>query len=628
MPQPPALVDVAGPGNPAAGEKFALLIGVPEASFDPNERKYAEADVVALGSQFQDLLKVPADHIVFMTRQASAAISWRRMPTKANILEQLELLAAGLREQDTLIVAVAGQGVQLADADEPSFYPIDAKPSDPSTLIPLSSFRRPMERSRAGLKFLLVDAGRSDPLNRAPRVEARARPSARPADPSQVITFLSCSRGERAFEDPQSRHGIFFHYLIEGLRGPADLDQDGLGTVGEIQAYVYRNVRNFARDQYAALQQPELSGSVVPGEIFVALRPASVLLKRAKALYDQRKYEEVISVCTRLIQFDSRLPEAYHLRGNARILDSRESAAASLEDFTAAIRNSPRFTQAYFDRGRLLLELGELDQAIADFNEASRLGDSSRDLRFFRGRALLHREKFAEAVADLTEAIRLEPESADSHLNRGIAFFRLGRLKEALSDHERAIRLEPKMARAYLNRGVVRLKLDDLDGAITDFDVTIQQARRTNDVSTMASAYFDRGRAFYLKKDYERAIEDWERVARNLDDRDCMTLDFLGLAYAKIQNPFKATRYFEDAVRLDDTRTYAPAHAHLGDIRCQQKDYVSAIKECTTAIEIDPTFVEAYSTRSRAFKEMKQLDRASEDEKRVEQLRRRGSPTK
>jgi serine/threonine-protein kinase len=236
------------------------------------------------------------------------------------------------------------------------------------------------------------------------------------------------------------------------------------------------------------------------------------------------------------------------------------------------------------------------------------------------GLVLIHRNKFQAAAFELGESIRLGPDSADAYLNRGVARYRLKLLKEAQADFDRALALEPGMARAYLGRGVARLTSNDPDAAITDFDQAIQRSRRASDRSTLSAAYFDRGRAFYLKKDYPRAIEDWERVARNLDDRDSMTLDFLGLAYSMSRNEVKASRYFEDAVRHDTSRTYAPAHAHLGAVRYNQKDFEAAIKECTTAIEIDPNLIEAYRTRSRAFTATNQLDRARADEERADAL--------
>jgi tetratricopeptide (TPR) repeat protein len=324
------------------------------------------------------------------------------------------------------------------------------------------------------------------------------------------------------------------------------------------------------------------------------------------------------------LQYDPRLAEAYHLRGKARVLDSREAAAPAIDDFSAAIRQARGFAEAYFDRGLLELETGAVEPAIADFNEAARLGPPSRDLSFYRGMALLQNNQPKEAVVDFSAAIRSDADDADAYLNRGIALYRLGQPREALADYERALAINPRSGRAYLNRGAVRLTLGDAEGALADCDLAIQHARRAGDVASLAPAYFNRGRAFYLKHDYARAIDDWERVARNLDDRDCMTLDHLGLAYGKLQNEARAARYFEDAVRLDDTRSYAPAHAHLGAVRYKQKDYEGAVKECTTAIEIDPTLGEAYATRGRAQQALGRLADAQADAKRAEELRKKG----
>jgi tetratricopeptide (TPR) repeat protein len=352
------------------------------------------------------------------------------------------------------------------------------------------------------------------------------------------------------------------------------------------------------------------------------------LLKRAQELFADRRYGEVVSLCTRLLQDDGRLAEAYHLRAKARLLDGRGSAAA-LADLTAAIKNAPSFAEAYFDRGLLHLEAGAVGLALFDFDAAIRQGMTGRDVSFYRGMAHLQGERFTEAVDDFNGAIRSDPELAAAYLNRGIAHYRLDRLKEAMADHTKAIALDPRLARAYLNRGVVRLKRGDLDGAVADFDQAVEQSHRSGDYSSLAPALFDRGKAFYLKKDYARAVDDWERVVRSRRDDDSMTLDYLGLAYSQLQNEPRATRYFEDAIRVDVTRSYAPAHAHLGAVRYNQRDYVAAVNECTTAVAIDPSLAEAYSTRGLAFQALKQPDRARADQEEAGHLRagrREGGP--
>ena len=288
------------------------------------------------------------------------------------------------------------------------------------------------------------------------------------------------------------------------------------------------------------------------------------MLKRAGELFANRQFAEAVSVCTRLLEGDRGMAKAYHLRGKARLLASQDASSAALADFTAAIKNARSFAEAYFDRGLLYLETGAFRAALSDFDEAIRQGMTGRDVSFYRGMAYLQSERFAEAIDDFSAAIRLDPELAAAYLNRGVARYRLDLLKEAMADDTRAIELDPRLARGYLNRGVVRLKRNDLDGAVADFDQAIEQAHRSGDLSIIAAAHFDRGKAFYLKKDYTRAIDDWERLVRDRNENDSMTLDYLGLAYSQLQNEVKAARYFEDAIRVDSAHAYAPAHAHLG----------------------------------------------------------------
>src|SRR5690242_18707489 len=83
----------AGTERAIAGEKYALIVGVQEYEGDVSSLRYAEGDAIALFEVLREVVKVPADHIVLMTQRGNA--SFRRTPTKAHILEQLELLLSG-----------------------------------------------------------------------------------------------------------------------------------------------------------------------------------------------------------------------------------------------------------------------------------------------------------------------------------------------------------------------------------------------------------------------------------------------------------------------------------------------------------------------------------------------------
>src|SRR5262249_21272998 len=62
--------------------------------------------------------------------------------------------------------------------------------------------------------------------------------------PRGIAALFSCKGGERAFETDKlgaRGHGVFFHYVLEGLRGKAK-NSDGEVTWSVLADYVTRNV--------------------------------------------------------------------------------------------------------------------------------------------------------------------------------------------------------------------------------------------------------------------------------------------------------------------------------------------------------------------------------------------------
>jgi len=83
---------------------------------------------------------------------------------------------------------------------------------------------------------------------------------------------ISASRPDQAaFEDDQ-RGGLFTSFILEGLRGPADLDGDGKVTVLELYQFVSPRVREYSRQHYQAEQTPVLEVRGLSGEIVMARR--------------------------------------------------------------------------------------------------------------------------------------------------------------------------------------------------------------------------------------------------------------------------------------------------------------------------------------------------------------------
>src|SRR5262249_52999531 len=130
----------------------------------------------------------------------------------------------------------AGKAEEKADA---YFCPRDANPHQRATLVSLRDIYYQMEQSGAGVRLMLVDACRNDPGKARRRAGVTAGTGPRP--PEGVAVLFSCSRGQYSHEHADLKHGIFFHYVLEGLRGRAK-DDEGAVTWDSLSAYVKREV--------------------------------------------------------------------------------------------------------------------------------------------------------------------------------------------------------------------------------------------------------------------------------------------------------------------------------------------------------------------------------------------------
>ena len=227
---------------PAAGKRYAVLVGVKE--YDHVKLKpldYPENDVDEMAA----ILGQHKYDVTLLTNTAGRR-SEKLIPTLSNIETRLAEVLEKCRRNDTVIVALAGHGLQFekqkpTDPDDAYFCPQDAKPlaDRRETLLSLQKLYKRLDESGAGVKLLLVDACRDDPVaGRGRGVDG----STSPRPPQGVAALFSCSAGERAFESDKLKHGVFFHFVLEGMRGKAK-DADGEVTWDGLQTYVRKRVQ-------------------------------------------------------------------------------------------------------------------------------------------------------------------------------------------------------------------------------------------------------------------------------------------------------------------------------------------------------------------------------------------------
>ncbi|HND89689.1 MAG TPA: peptidase C14 caspase catalytic subunit p20, partial [Saprospiraceae bacterium] len=72
-----------------------------------------------------------------------------------------------------------------------------------------------------------------------------------------IALLMSSKAEELSLEDQGLRQGVFTYYVLQGLKGKADTNNDRLITIKELHAYVYGKVREYT----AGAQTPVLTGT-------------------------------------------------------------------------------------------------------------------------------------------------------------------------------------------------------------------------------------------------------------------------------------------------------------------------------------------------------------------------------
>jgi len=110
--------------------------------------------------------------------------------------------------------------------------------------------------------------------------------------------------------------------------------------------------------------------------------------------------------------------------------------------FALAVRQAPSLPLAYAEWGRMRLERGDPDGAIAELKVAAAKAPRFADPPQIWGEALMAKGDFESAAKKLTEAGKLAPSWGREHLKAGEALMRLGRAEAARKELRTAARLD------------------------------------------------------------------------------------------------------------------------------------------------------------------------------------------
>ena len=237
------------------GELHALVVGV---------ARYQDSKIPTLGLADKDAKSfgefLESQKKVFKATKVTLLLN--EQATKAAVEKHLYYTLHKTGKQDSVVLFFSGHGAY--DPLRPKdflFLTYDAEPDYlGATAVKMSGleFLKGIEAERV---LIIADAcyaggfSKMKPKGVAPAVD-RFLKEVRDSSGTAIIT--SGNEGELSWEVPNLRNSVFTHNLIDGLKGKADVDRDGVVTLTEAYQYAY----NLTREGTEGRQHPQLEGKI------------------------------------------------------------------------------------------------------------------------------------------------------------------------------------------------------------------------------------------------------------------------------------------------------------------------------------------------------------------------------
>ncbi len=246
--------------DPTAGKRvvrnknaLALIVGISDYERTDTPAIYADRDAQYFHDYASLKLGIPDSNIMTMVNDKAelgdvvfAVKDWMRRSSKPG--------------KSDVYVFFAGHGLASQDGEQMYLLPFDGRP-------------RLLDDTAIARKRLFTDIASANPntvtvfLDTCYSGKTRSKGSLIPSRPIAIVplkqsvpdnfTVMTAAAGDQTAKPlEEAKHGMFSYFLMKGMEGEADANQDNKITAGELHSYVERNVDQ----QSSGSQTPELQG--------------------------------------------------------------------------------------------------------------------------------------------------------------------------------------------------------------------------------------------------------------------------------------------------------------------------------------------------------------------------------
>ncbi len=256
------------------------------------------------------------------------------------------------------------------------------------------------------------------------------------------------------------------------------------------------------------------------------------------------------------------------------------------------LENNPGSTLAHNNLGNLLLERGEVDNAIAHFRAALAIRPDFAESHSNLGNALARTGHVSEAIEEYRAALKLRPDLPEVHNNLAGLFAGQNRVDAALEQYQAALMLRPGFAEAHSNLGQLLLRRGRTDEAILHLRKAVELR------PGLATAQNSLGLALLERGDLDEALPHLQQALTLQPDLATAQNNLGTLLYQKGQLDLALAR-FQKALELQPG--FAEAANNAGQVLLRQGKVDEAIQAFRRALEIRPDFALARTNLGKAM---------------------------
>lgn len=189
---------------------------------------------------------------------------------------------------------------------------------------------------------------------------------------------------------------------------------------------------------------------------------------------------------------------------------------------------------------------------------------------------------YGDELLYTTEGIEDSPKNYVYHLLKANALFNRKHLNESLIYYGQAIQLQPNRVQALANRANVYVMMGEKELALADLNAALKIDQNPN-------LYLNRFNTYYVFKDYEHALVDFEKLKTM---SDVFTLDIPPQVDQTLNNYKKERDAKQRVAAAEQFISKEPKnalwHVHLAKAQADLKHWPEALAELKIACELEP----------------------------------------